>query len=44
MPVGGKQWLLNVFDAWISQKICSKTLDETRLHLFFSNYFLQRLT
>ncbi len=38
MPVDGKQWLLNVFDAWIIQKIRSKTL-----HLFFSNDFLHRL-
>ncbi len=34
MPVGGKQWLLNVFDAWIIQKIRSKTL-----HLFFFMIF-----
>ncbi len=26
MPVGGKQWLLNVFDAWIIQEIRSKTI------------------
>ncbi len=35
MPVGAKQLLLNVFDAWIIQKISSKTLDKTCLHSFF---------
>ncbi len=35
MPVGGKQWLLNVFDVWIIQEIRSKSLNETSLCLFF---------
>ncbi len=41
MPVGSKQWLLNVFDAWITQEIHPKTLDDTSL--LFSNYFLLKL-
>ncbi len=35
VPVGDKQWLLNVFDAWIIQEIPSKTVEETSLDLFF---------
>ncbi len=35
LPVGGKQWLSNIFDAWIIQEICSRTLDKTTLHNFF---------
>ncbi len=39
MPLGSKQWLLNVFDVWIIQEIHWKTLDETCLYLFFENDF-----
>ncbi len=40
MPLGSKQWLLNVFDVWIIQEIHWKTLDETSLYLFFQMIFI----